>query len=117
MSWSIGYDTNWNRDIGYGVPAFCDHPGCKKEIDRGLPYVCGAEPYGGSVGCGLFFCGDHSQAGDQLCKMCSIGLGGLYEPSVEHPEWIRHKLSDISWKPWRDEHPEEVKFLTDQSRR
>src|SRR4051812_7048849 len=26
MGWSIGYDSNWQRDIGYGVPAFCDHP-------------------------------------------------------------------------------------------
>ena len=31
MGWSIGYDNNWNRDIGYGVPAFCDHPKCDKE--------------------------------------------------------------------------------------
>ena len=28
MGWSIGYDTNWKRDIGYGVPAKCDHPRC-----------------------------------------------------------------------------------------
>lgn len=41
MGWSIGFDSNWNRDIGYGVPAFCDHPGCTAEIDRGLAYVCG----------------------------------------------------------------------------
>ena len=36
MSWSIGYDDNWDRDIGYGVPAYCDHPGCNEEIDRGF---------------------------------------------------------------------------------
>ena len=44
MGWSIGFDTRWNRDIGYGVPAYCDHPGCNKEIDRGLSHVCGGEP-------------------------------------------------------------------------
>lgn len=59
MSWAIGFDEKWQRDIGYGVPAYCDHPGCKAEIDRGLPYVCGGEPYGGSNGCGLYFCEKH----------------------------------------------------------
>jgi hypothetical protein len=47
MGWSIGYDSKWKRDIGYGVPAPCDLPGCDKEIDRGLAFVCGTEPYGG----------------------------------------------------------------------
>ena len=28
MGWSIGYDEKWQRDIGYGVPAICDYPGC-----------------------------------------------------------------------------------------
>lgn len=23
MGWSIGFDSNWNRDVGYGVPATC----------------------------------------------------------------------------------------------
>ena len=50
MGWSIGYDSNWDRDIGYGVPAYCDHPDCNEEIDRGLSYVCGGEPYGGDRG-------------------------------------------------------------------
>ena len=52
MGWEIGYDDNWERDIGYGVPAECDHPDCQV-IDRGLSYVCGGEPYGASmaVGC------------------------------------------------------------------
>ena len=26
MGWSIGFDSKWNRDIGYGVPATCDYP-------------------------------------------------------------------------------------------
>jgi len=51
MSWAIGYDTRWQRDVGYGVPAWCDHPGCEAEIDRGLSYVCGNEPYGGDHEC------------------------------------------------------------------
>ncbi len=36
MGWSIGYDDNWKRDIGYGVRATCDHPACNAKIDRGL---------------------------------------------------------------------------------
>jgi hypothetical protein len=55
MSWALGFDGNWNRDIGYGVPSYCDHPKCSAKIDRGLAYVCcGQEPYGGD-GCGLYF--------------------------------------------------------------
>ena len=59
MSWALGYDSQWMRDIGYGLPAYCDHPGCMAEIDRGLAYVCGSEPYGGEHGCGLYFCDKH----------------------------------------------------------
>jgi hypothetical protein len=59
MGWAIGYDDNWDRDIGYGVPGECDAPGCHARIDRGLGYVCGGQPYGGEKGCGLFFCGKH----------------------------------------------------------
>lgn len=59
MGWEIGYDHRWRRDIGYGVPAICDHPDCNEKIDRGLGSVCGGDPYGGEDGCGLFFCGEH----------------------------------------------------------
>jgi hypothetical protein len=66
MSWAVGFDSNWKRDIGYGVPATCDRPGCGTGIDRGLAYVCGGQPYGGEEGCGLYFCGycrvDRAQA-------------------------------------------------------
>ena len=103
MGWAVGYDTTWERDIGYGVPSICDHPGCGARIDRGLGYVCGAEPYGGTKGCGLFFCGKHLSAWDQLCDRC----GGLrrkkpYTPTPDLPEWTEHKMKDPSWKFWRD---------------
>lgn len=35
MGWAVGYDSNWRRDIGYGVPALCDQPDCVEEIDSG----------------------------------------------------------------------------------
>ncbi len=69
MSWAIGYDTQWKRDVGYGVPAFCDHLECKEKIDRGLSFVCGGEIYGGENGCGLFFCDKHG--GGSRCERCA----------------------------------------------
>jgi len=103
MGWSIGFDSNWNRDIGYGVPAFCDHPGCGKEIDRGLSYVCGGEPYGGERGCGLFFCSEHlflHAKLPQLCTRCH-NRRPPYKPTADHPEWVQWKMTDESWGQWR----------------
>lgn len=102
MGWSIGYDEKWKRDIGYGVPAYCDHPGCEEVIDRGLAYVCcDAEPYGGEHGCGLFFCLQHN-GGDSECKHEG------FTPAPDHPDWMRHKLGDTSWSAWRKENPDLV---------
>lgn len=98
MSWSIGFDDHWQRDIGYGVPAFCDYPSCEREIDRGLSYVCGGEPYGGEDGCGLYFCGEHG--GGSLCGRC-IANQDPFVPKPDHPEWIAHKSTDPSWETWR----------------
>jgi hypothetical protein len=110
MGWQLGFDSNWNRDIGYGVPAYCDHPGCTKTIDRGLSYVCGGEPYGGEKGCGLFFCGKHRDMYSkrvngkieavELCDRCGHNKKP-YKPKPEHPDWIKFKMTDPSWKEWR----------------
>jgi len=119
MSWAIGFDSNWNRDIGYGVPATCDHPGCGKAIDRGLSYVCGGGPYGGEHGCGLFFCGDHlapsdGEPGDWafVCERCRAGEDAeWFEPTPDTPEWVNHKLTDESWAQWRAENPEATETM------
>lgn len=109
MGWSIGYDPKWERDIGYGVPATCDHPGCGAPIDRGLSYVCGQEPYGGDYGCGLYFCHDHMRSAGakrdhvQLCKKCYHGHGKTFDPTPDTREWVEHKLTDESWSDWRSE--------------
>lgn len=110
MGWSIGFDSTWQRDIGYGVPAYCDHPDCNKEIDRGLAYVCGGEPYGGDAGCGLYFCESHHlnyrdvdddiDEAHSLCERCAKGLEP-FEPKPEHPEWLDFKETDESWAEWR----------------
>lgn len=122
MGWSIGEFNG--RDIGYGVPAICDHPKCGVSIDRGLSYVCGGQPYGGEDGCGLFFCGDHlgySESEDVTSPLCERCLNpdkdGNVTPFEETPdteEWIRHKLMDESWGPWRDDNPDEVKDMREQ---
>lgn len=119
MGWSIGYDNNWRRHIGYGVPAWCDHPECDAKIDRGLSHVCGGpHPYGEPHGCGLYFCGKHltlTRRGGadpyfvDLCPRCVAYRRTPYaRPKPDHPEWIRHQLTDPTWKAWRDENPRQV---------
>ena len=109
MSWSIGFDSRWNRDIGYGVPAYCDHPKCNAKIDRGLAYVCcNEEPYGGERGCGLYFCGLHL---GERCSRCR-NYRSPFTPKSDHPDWIHHKLTDESWAEWRAENPDEVAAMT-----
>lgn len=129
MGWSIGWDSNWQRDIGYGVPCKCDHPGCNKHIHRGLSFVCGGEPYGGEHGCGLYFCSKHLQMGvegplnehgeegepihtQQVCERCAKAEPDPpFEPKPDTRTWLRHKLTHSSWKPWRDENPKEVEAI------
>ena len=107
MGWSAGFDSNWNRDIGYGVPASCDYPGCGEEIDRGLGYVCcDQQPYGGEDGCGLYFCGKHPGQ----CERCQAGKPP-FEPTPDLPEWLNWKLTDESWAQWRAENPGKVSAM------
>ena len=121
MGWSCGFDKKWQRDIGYGVPAVCDFPDCGEEIDRGLYYVCGGEPYGGDDGCGLYFCGHHLDyefddefdvsVGPQRCDNCIEGKPP-HEPTPDTDDWIHWKLTDPSWAEWREKNPDWVKAVT-----
>lgn len=88
MGYEIGYDDNWQRDIGYGVPAECDHPGCHAKIDRGLSYICGGDIGGGELGCGLFFCYDH------LC---------FVTPSPEYAQSPPSHAEEIEWYETHDD--------------
>ncbi len=112
MSWGLGYDPRWQRDVGYGVPATCDHPGCTAEIDRGLAHVCGGEPFGGEHGCGLYFCVEHHSQGEpcNLCGQCAKNEAP-FAPTQDLREWMMHKLTDQSWERWRIENPEPVERL------
>ena len=105
MGWSIGYDSNWERYVGYGVPAYCDHPKCNAEIDRGLSYVCGDDLYGGERGCGLYFCSAHlimSERLPQLCERCK-NRRKSFKPKPDHLRWVYHQMTDVSWREWRVE--------------
>ena len=108
MGWAVGEHNG--RDIGYGVPSLCDHPGCEAEIHRGLAYVCGDDVYGGEHGCGLFFCGSHRASkrnndgshGPLCCERCNEGEEA-FEPKPDLQEWIDHKATHPSWAKWREE--------------
>lgn len=111
MGYEIGYDSRFDRFVGYGVIAHCDHPGCKRVIDRGLAYVCGQNLYGGDEGCGLHFCEKHLYKGREnnnfICERC-IKKQKHFKLKPEHKDWIKHLLKDDSWKEWRDENPKKV---------
>jgi hypothetical protein len=78
MGWGrCGKDKD-GREIGYMIESTCDHPGCKKKIDRGLYFVCGGMHGGAEHGCGKYFCDKHihhyrpegEKTSVQLCKEC-----------------------------------------------
>jgi len=108
MGWSIGWDNTWKRDIGYGVPALCDHPDCNEKIDRGLNYICGGVPYGSDKGCGLFFCEKHKNL--DLCERCENNEDP-FEPKEDIDDWTTFKLYASSWEEWRKENPDCVRQI------
>lgn len=109
------------RWAGYGVPAVCEYPTCNEEIDRGMAYACGDEPFS-EVGCDRYFCEKHLEyhcfnTGNGyrecvgVCGRCAKRKQPFpYKP--ERPEWIKHLLKDKSWAEWRKENPAEVPKLS-----
>lgn len=115
MYWAIGYDERWNRDVGFDVPGICDHPSCKNTIHRGVDHVCGGEPYGGELACGLYFCKDHlemktirsSDKPIQVCAQCSA-TQKPFEPTKDTQEWVQYKQTSNYWAGWRTHHKNKV---------
>jgi hypothetical protein len=122
MGWAVGWDSRTKRFRGYGVPAYCEEPGCPEKIDRGLAYACG----GLDDGCGRFFCEGHlfylnledhdedCECGvdpDEDCNFCSQCVEGLepYPLKPERRSWLKHVLSDSTWAQWRREEPKLAK--------
>lgn len=74
MGWAFCGRDSEGREIGYGVRAVCDEPGCGAEIDRGLGHLCGRMHEDGES-CNRYFCGSHllSASNGQRCVRCSDG--------------------------------------------
>jgi hypothetical protein len=75
----VYFDNKWKRKVGRGIPGYCDYPACGKDVTRDLEHVCGSMPFGGSWGCGLFFCPEHLAPGTDdsviaLCERCAYNL-------------------------------------------
>lgn len=105
------HDHGVSRWAGYGVPAVCDWPTCSTEINRGLGFKCERryiETEDGEEieedGCGLYFCIEHLALG------CVPEHDG-FTPKPDTAEWEQWMLTDESWEPWREEHPEVVAQL------
>lgn len=119
MGWAVCWCSEWKRDVGYGVPAYCDYPGCTEEIDRGLGYACTENHYGmNDESCGRYYCSTHEcaewneETEERIC-----GHDDDNHISEDHPRWIHHKLTDETWGPWRDENPEWVRDQTIQEKK
>lgn len=114
---------------GYGVPTICEHPDCTEEIDRGMSFACGGEPFS-EYGCDRYFCGKHRQTicynpstGKkcrhqkdceceivEVCERCAKGKEPFpYKPEAK--EWLNHLLTDESWEEWRKNNPKEVEQM------
>lgn len=112
MGWAVGTNCD-RRDVGYGVPAICDHPRCNEAIDRGVDYACGGMHDGGRHGCGLYFCSAHRGASERrrdtndYCARCRNGKES-FRPKPDTLEWVEHKLTHESWGLWRSENPRQV---------
>ena len=114
MGWQIGANSD-GRDVGYGVPAICDHPDCTEEIGRGVDNACGGMHDGGQLGCGRYFCDSHltfhdpetGQRSTFVCARCANGEDP-FPAKPDTREWMLFKLTDDSWAEWREQNPNEV---------
>lgn len=100
MGYEVGWDHDLQRDIGYGVPAVCEHPECEERIDRGMAHACGGGFPRDNEGCGLFFCGKHLFPNH--CLRCTNEADTPFPPKPDLQEWIDHKMTDPSWAKWRE---------------
>lgn len=89
MGWANCGEDSRGRPIGYAHTAKCDHPGCKKEIDRGLSYVCGGMHGFTEHGCEKYFCSEHLNYlvdGEESCHVCDECKRALINSDEWHDE-------------------------------
>lgn len=76
------------RDIGYMVPATCDHEGCNQDINRGLSFACGGLHGEDEYGCDKYYCSEHLnnvlEDGGQIYHICDDCTSVL----LESEEWV-----------------------------
>lgn len=68
MGWAFCGTNRNGVEIGYGVEAVCDEPGCTTVIDRGLGYLCG-DMHDDERTCAKYYC-SHHRVGHQRCERC-----------------------------------------------
>lgn len=49
-------------------------------------------------------------AGYRPLPLCAAGEEP-FDPKPDVRSWLRHKLRHPSWRPWRDENPEDVRAI------
>ena len=69
MGWAFCGTNRNGVEIGYGVAAVCDEPGCTTLIDRGLAHLCG-EMHDDERTCAKYFCGEHLYIYPPRCARC-----------------------------------------------
>lgn len=101
------YQAN-GRVQGYEIPAYCDYPGCREVIDRGMGYQHPEDNEGQTPN--VFCCEKHKYE----------DLNSFEVEEKETVEWLNHILTDHSWKQWREDKPEIVEkyklMLKEQSK-
>lgn len=76
MGWASCGEDSKGRPIGYAHEATCDHPGCIKEIDRGLSFACGGMHGELELGCEEYCCAEHMhfvsiEGHDHIRQLCA----------------------------------------------
>lgn len=104
MGWASCGVNRHGQETGYAIEAVCDEPGCEKEIDRGLGYLCGGNLYLHDTEhtCAKYYCGEHlviaeikdPETGElhcvQLCARCAEKLN-REENDEDHQTELRDR--------------------------
>lgn len=88
------YQAN-GRVQGYEIPAYCDYPGCREKIDRGMGYAHDEDK---EMPPSVFCCEKHKYK----------DINSFQVEEKETVEWLNHILTDESWEQWRKDEPEIV---------
>jgi len=110
MGWAnCGVDSN-GRPIGYAYEGTCDHPGCEKDITRGIDHACGTMHGDNEDGCEMYFCHEHKTWSalheTHVCfECCKLDDDNLREHLV-----CEYKISkeDARILVEQEDHPEDV---------